>query len=124
MQPLCARYAHTTDETAPSLHGHRSLVSAVADALEDVPSFGPYKAGRAARALMGVFSPRAKSEWVGCLWSDLVDMSLDEKEHLVGLFPKGHDVADVAAVLPFPPEHLSMYLCILKGGLWQPSAAP
>ena len=61
---LAAQYASLSDDEAATYAGHRHFLLALAAALSHVPSFGGYKSGRIARAVMGVFPPIATDEWL------------------------------------------------------------
>ena len=118
---LAAQYASLSDDEAAKYAGHRHFLLALAAALSHVPSFGGYKSGRIARAVMGVFPPIATDEWRTRTWQDVVDISVDSKSKL---FPDGEPISPldtpawmIAEILPFPPEHLSMYLCIADANL-------
>ena len=60
---LTAQYQSLTDAEITTYDGHRAFLLALASALSLVPSFGEYKSGRIARAVMGVFPPIAPVEW-------------------------------------------------------------
>ena len=73
--------------------------------------------------VMGVFPPIAYEEWRQRIWQDVVNISADSKSKLfpggVPLFPLGTPACEIADVLPFPPEHLPMCLCIFDAKLQQ-----
>ena len=124
---LEAQYASLSGDEAAKYAGHRHFLLALAAALSLVPSFGGYKFGRIARAVMGVFPPVATDEWRTRTWQDVVDISVDSK---LKLFPDGEPISPlvtpawmIAEILPFPPEHLSMYLCIADANLQKGSSS-
>ena len=55
--------------------------------------------------------------------SDGFDVSIDDGHHLTEdddntpLFPLGTSASTIVALLPFPIEHLAMYICIVSGDL-------
>lgn len=82
-----------------------------------------YVAPRAARAIMNIFGPIDPGEWHNRTWRDVLEVMVDTGDHLsVGpdaapLFPLDTPTSAISAQLPFPLEHLPMFICIVSGNL-------
>ena len=124
---LAAQYAALSDLDATTYIGHRQFLTKLTDALVRLHGFGGYKSKRIARAVMGVFPPIAVDEWRTRTWQHVVDISVDSQSKLfpdgAPIFPLDTPAWMIAEILPFPPEHLSMYLCIIDANLQQGASA-
>jgi len=124
---LAARYDALSDLDATTYIGHHRFLTDLTDALVRLHGFGGYKSKRISRAVMGVFPPIAVDEWLTRTWQDVVDISVDSQSKLfpdgVPIFPLDTPAWMIAEILPFPPEHLSMYLCIIDANLQQGASA-
>ena len=120
---LTAQYESLSYAEVTTYDGHRGFLLALASVLSHVPNFGDYKSRRISRAVIGVFPPIATDEWRTRTWQHAVDISVDSKSKLfpggVPIFPLDTPAWMIAEILQFPPEHLSMYLCIPDANLQQ-----
>jgi hypothetical protein len=79
---------------------------------------GHYVAPRAARAIMNVFRTLDPDQRHNRTWRDVLDVSVDTGLHLskndgtAPLFLLDTPASAITALLPFPIEYLSMFICI------------
>ena len=72
---------------------------------------------------MNVFGEIDPDQWRNRTWSDVLEVVVDVGEHIsvgpdaVPLFPLHTSASAIAALLPFPPEYRSMFICIVPGNL-------
>ena len=74
---------------------------------------------------MNVFGPIDPGKWRNRTWREILEVAVDVGGHLsVGmgidaapLFPLRTSTSAIAALLPFPPEFLSMFICIVPSNL-------
>ena len=105
---------------AVTLKGRREWLGKITTCLSSVSGLGrTYVAPRASRAIMTSFGPIDPSEWHNQTWGDVRDIMVDAGGHLTDLFPPDTSASAIAALLPFPLEHLPMHICIVSNNLQQ-----
>ena len=99
---------------AVTLKGRREWQARIKACLSTVSGLGGiYVAPRASRAIMTSFGPIDPREWHNQTWGDVLDIMVDAGDHLTGLFPLDTSASAIAALLPFPLDHLPMFICIV-----------
>ena len=59
---------------------------------------------------MTIFGPIDPSEWRNTTWGDALDIMVDAGDHLTDLFPLDTPASAIAEQLPFPLDHLPMFI--------------
>ena len=103
---------------AVTLQGRREWLARITKCLSNVSGLGgKCVAPRAARAIMTIFGPIDPSEWRNQTWGDVLGIMVDAGDHLTDLFPLDTPASAIAVQLPFPLDHLPMFICIVPGNL-------